>query len=94
MARSGCSFQVSTLIRSGSLKVGSINTFLGCWHTNTEMIVADGLLLECWIRMLDTIVCLEPLVWLFSLARDAVKLTLESPGRWIHLPFRGHRPFR
>ena len=31
------------------------------------------------------------LVWLFSPAWDAVKLTL--PGGWLHLSFRGHRPY-
>jgi hypothetical protein len=29
------------------------------------------------VRMLDTIICLEPLVWLFSAAWDAVTLTLD-----------------
>ena len=32
------------------------------------------------------------LVWLFSPAWDAVKLTL--PVGWLHLSFRGHRPYR
>ena len=41
---------------------------------------------------MDTIVCSGSLVWLFSPARDAVKLTL--PGCWLHLSFRGHRPYR
>ena len=42
--------------------------------------------------MLDTIVRSGSLVWLFSPAWDAVKLTL--PGGWLHLSFRGHRPYR
>ena len=44
------------------------------------------------VRILDTIVCSGSLVWLFSPAWDAVKLTL--PGAWLHLSFRGHRPYR
>ena len=45
-------------------------------------------LLELRIRF----VCLGSLVWLFSPAWDAVKLIL--PGCWLHLPFRGHWPYR
>ena len=30
------------------------------------------------VRMLDTIVCSEPLVWLFSPAWDAVTITLDG----------------
>ena len=44
------------------------------------------------VRILDTIVCSWSLVWLFSPARDAVKLIL--PGCWLHLSFRGYRPYR
>ena len=44
------------------------------------------------VRILDTMVCSGSLVWLFSPAWDAVKLTL--PGGWLHLSFRGHRPYR
>ena len=46
------------------------------------------------VRILDTILCSGSLVWLFSPAWDAVKLTL--PGGWLHLSlsFRGHRPYR
>ena len=40
------------------------------------------------VGILDTIVCSESLVWLFSPAWDAVKLTL--PGCWLHLSFGGH----
>ena len=36
-------------------------------------------------------VCSGSLVWLFSPAWDAVKLTLR--GGWLHLSFRGHRPY-
>ena len=44
------------------------------------------------VRILDTTVCSGSLalVWLFSPAWDAIKLTL--PGGWLHLSFRGHRP--
>ena len=44
------------------------------------------------VRILDTIVCSGSLVWLFSPAWDAVKLTL--PGCWLHRSFRGHWPNR
>ena len=40
------------------------------------------------VRILGTIVCSGSLVWLFSPAWDAVKLSL--PGCWLHLSFRGH----
>ena len=43
------------------------------------------------LRILDTIVCSEPLVSLFSPAWIAVKVTL--PGGWLHLSFRVHRPY-
>ena len=43
------------------------------------------------VRILDTIVCSGSLVWLFSPAWAAVKLTLA--GGWLHLSFRGHRPY-
>ena len=44
------------------------------------------------VRILDTTVCSGSLVWLFSPAWDAVKLTL--PGCWLHLYFRGHWPYQ
>ena len=44
------------------------------------------------VRILDTTVCSGSLVWLFSPTWDAVKHTL--PGGWLHLSFRGHRPYR
>ena len=44
------------------------------------------------VRILDTIVCSGSLVWLFSPAWDAIKLTL--PGGWLHLSFRGHWPYQ
>ena len=43
------------------------------------------------VRILDTIICSGSLVWLFSPALDAVKLTL--PGGWLHLSFCGHGPY-
>ncbi len=47
---------------------------------------------ECLlVKWPNTIVCTEPLVWLFSPAWDAVLLTLDL---WMHLPFRGHWPYR
>ena len=61
---------------------GSDNTALLSWF----------LLKIRTVRKLDTIVCLGSLVWLFSPAWDAVKLIL--PGFWLHLSFRGHRPYR
>ncbi len=47
------------------------------------------------VRMLDTIVYSEPLVWLFSLSLSLAVLSglgrrYTHPGRWIHPPFRGH----
>jgi hypothetical protein len=39
--QSKCSF--SSLIRYGSLNVSSINAFLGCWHNDTAVIVAEDL---------------------------------------------------
>ena len=44
------------------------------------------------VRILDTIVCSGSLVWLFSPAWDAFKLTL--PGFWLHVSFCGHWPYR
>ena len=46
MARSRCSF--STLIRYGSLKVGSINAFLDSETSRTGMIVAEELSFREW----------------------------------------------
>ena len=43
------------------------------------------------VRILDTTVSSGSLVWLYSPAWNAAKLTL--PGGWIHLSFRGHRPY-
>ena len=43
------------------------------------------------VRILDTTICSGSLVWLFSPAWNAIKLTL--PGGWLHLSFRGHRPY-
>ena len=37
----------------------------------------DTVLLQADVSMLDKIVCLGPLVWLFSPALDAVELTLK-----------------
>ena len=45
-AQSRCSFP--SLIRYGSLKVSSINAFLGCWNRDTGMIVAEELSLREW----------------------------------------------
>ena len=42
-------------------------------------------------RILDTIVCLGSLVWLFSPVWNIVKLTL--PGGCLHLSFLGHWPY-
>ena len=57
---------------------GSDNTALFSWF----------LLKIRSVRILDTIVCSEYLVWLLSPAWDAVKLIL--PGCWLHLSFRRH----
>ena len=61
---------------------GSDNTALLSWF----------LLKNRSVRILDTIVYSGSLVWLCSPAWDAVELTL--PGGWLHLSFRGHRPYR
>ena len=80
-----CSQALQRVARSQLLCLfsdGSDNTALLSWF----------LLKIRSVRLLDTIVCSGSLVWLFSQAWDAVKLTL--PGCWLHLSFRGHWPYQ
>ncbi len=68
-----CQFRISKLVQASRTRL--IRWFNG--GSNDTALLPLLLLKIKSFRMLDTIVCSEPLVWLFSLAWDAVILTLD-----------------